>query len=110
MAKKQYILHSNIAFLPPRKPGRTLAYPINPMHGDIVVADWKYQNNAYEYHLVKNMNSSLKKILIADIDEQWIKGVNYMVMGYANKSFVNLMGCMYLRYAQITQGDLVWNQ
>ena len=33
-----------------------------------------------------------------------------MVMGYANKSFIDLMDWLYVRYGQITPGDLMQNQ
>ena len=33
-----------------------------------------------------------------------------MVMGYVNKYFVGLMDWMYVRYGQITPGDLMQNQ
>ena len=60
------------------------------------------QNNDYDYHLVKNMNSAIKKIGVADIDGNRIKGAKYMVVGHANKYFVEMMGWMYVRYGQIT--------
>ena len=61
MCKQKYILYLNITFVPPRKPGRTPSYPLNPTHGDIAVAYQLYQNNVYDYNLVKNMSSDLKK-------------------------------------------------
>ena len=67
------------------------AYPINPSNGNVVIADQKYQNNIHDYHLVKNMNSALKKIMLSAIDDQWLKGTKDLVMGYANKMFVELM-------------------
>ena len=85
MGDQQYALHSPITFLLPRKLGRSPEYPINPKHGNIAVADRQYQNNLHEYHLVKNTNSALKKIFVTAIDEQWIKGVKDVMMGYANK-------------------------
>ena len=38
------------------------AYLINPTHIDTAVAGQKYQKNIHDYHIVKNMNSSLNKI------------------------------------------------
>ena len=32
------------------------------------------------------MNSALKKIVSAEIDNQWLKGVKDLVMGYENKT------------------------
>ena len=55
------------------------------MYGDIAVPYQQYQNNIYDYHLVKELNSSHKKIFVADIDAQFIKEEKYMVVGYANK-------------------------
>ena len=68
----------------------TLVYalPLNPTHSNIGVADQQYQKNLDDYHLLKNMNSDPKKIFVADIINQWIKGAKYMVIGYSNKSFV----------------------
>ena len=37
------------------------------------------------------MTSALKKIFVAAINDQCIKGGEYMVMDYANKSFIDLM-------------------
>ena len=110
MGEQKYILHLNTAFIPPRKPGRSPSYPLNPTHRDIAVSDQQYQNNVYDYNLVKNMNSSLKKIFVADIAKQWIKGEKYTVMGYTNKSCVELMDCLYVRYGQITPGNLMQNK
>ena len=91
MGNQQYALHSQITFVPPRISVHSWAYPINPMHGNIAVADQKYQNNLHVYHLVKNMNSFLKKIIVTDIDNQWIKGSKDIVIGYAKTLFVELM-------------------
>ena len=110
IGEQQCILHSNITFAPPRKPGLSPAYLLNPTHRKISVAEQHYQNNVYEYHLVKNMNNSFKKIIVAAINKQWIKGAKDMVMGYANKSFVELMDWLYVRYDQIMPGYLMQNQ
>ena len=110
MGYQQYALHSNIAFVQPSKTGRSPTYPLNPTHGDISVTDRQYQNNLHKYHLVKNMNIALKKIFIAAIDNQWIKGTKYMVMGYSKKSFVELMDWLYVWYGQIMLGYLMKNQ
>ena len=56
------------------------------------------------------MNSPLKKIFVAAIDHQWIKGEKDMVMGYENKSFVELMDWLYVWYGQIRHVDLIPNQ
>ena len=65
-----------------------MMYPLNPMHGNIAIVNRQYQNNLHYYHLVKNMNSALKKIVVAAMYDEWIKGQKYMVMVYANNSFV----------------------
>ena len=44
MRDQQYLLHSNITFVHPRKPGCTPACPFNPTHGDIAVAEQQYKN------------------------------------------------------------------
>ena len=44
------------------KNGRTLAYPNNPKHINIAVADQQYQKNHHDYHMVKNMNIAPKNI------------------------------------------------
>ena len=100
----------NIALLPPVKLGRNPVYPLNTMHGEILVVYRKYQNNIHDYHLVKNMNSAVKKSSVMTINKQCIKGAKDMVMGYANKYFVELMDCLYVSYEQITPGYLMQNQ
>ena len=110
MGKKQYSLHSHIAFTPPIKLVRSLAYPINPTHDNIAAADQQYHNNLHGYHLVNKINSPLKKISVAAINEKWIKGAKDMVMGYAIIFFVELMYWVYVRYRKITPRDLMRNQ
>ena len=83
MGGQQYALHSRIMFVPPIKPVRSPTYPLNPMNGNISVADQKYQNNLHEYHPVKKLNSALKKITVTDIDDQCIKEKKCMVMRYS---------------------------
>ena len=58
----------------------------------------------------KKMNSALKKIIVAATGDQWIKGEKYMVMGYTNKYFVELMDRIYGWYSEITPGYLMGNQ
>ena len=107
MGKKQYSLHSHIAFTPPIKLVRSPAYHINPTHDNIDAADQQYHNNLHGYHLVNKINSSLKKISVAAINEHWIKGAKDMVMGYVNKYFRELMDWIYLWYGHITPRDLI---
>ena len=80
------------------------------MHGKILVDNQQYQKNIHDYHLVKNMNSSLKKITVTVIDAQWIKGAKDMVMVYANNLFIKLTDWFYIRYIQITPKYLMNNQ
>ena len=80
------------------------------MHGDISITYRQYHNNLHGYQLAKYMNSALKKTVVASIDGQWIKWKKDMLMGYANKSFVELTEWLYVRYRQITPGDLMKNQ
>ena len=110
MGDQQYILHLNPVFVPPIKPGRSPAYPLNPMHGEIASKDWHCQNNVCEYHLIKNMKSALTEIFIAAIDEKCTNGTKYTVMGYTNKSFVELMDWLHVRYGQVMPGYLIRNQ
>ena len=56
------------------------------------------------------MNSALKKIFVMAIDKKWTKGAKDMIMGYANKSFVELLEQMYVQYGQITPVFLMSNQ
>ena len=61
MGDHHYALQSQITFVPPRRPGLSTAYPINQTHGNIAVADQKFQNNHHEYHLVKILTLPWRK-------------------------------------------------
>ena len=91
MGDQQCALHSQITFLLPWKLGLTPVYLIKPTQGNISIADQQYHNNIHNYHLVKNMNSALKKIVVAASNNQWLKRAKDLVMGYANKKFVELV-------------------
>ena len=56
------------------------------------------------------MNSSLNKIIVADIDKQWTKEAKEMVVDYTNKYLVELMDWLFMLYGHITPGDLMLNQ
>ena len=47
------------------------------------------------------MKVSLNKIIAAAINNQWVKGVKNMVIGYAKTSFVEQMYWLYVQYGQI---------
>ena len=83
---------------------------IKPTHGYITIADQQYLNNIRDYHLFKNMNSVMKKIVVAGIDEQWLKRAKNIVGRYTNKTIVELMDWIYICYGQITLGELMKNQ
>ena len=86
------------------------AYMIKPTHGYITIADQQYLNNIRDYYLFKNMNSVMKKIVVAGIDEQWLKRAKNIVGRYTNKTIVELMDWIYICYGQITLGELMKNQ
>ena len=110
MGNQQCVLHCQILFVPPWKPGCTPEYPINPTHEEISISGQQYQNNLHAYHLVNNMNSSLKKIVVTAINEQWLKGANKLLMGYADKTFLEQMDWLYIHYGKIMPRDLIKNQ
>ena len=56
------------------------------------------------------MNSALKKIVVAAVDNQWLKISKYPITGYNNKTFTDLMDCIYIHYGQITPRKLMKNQ
>ena len=110
MVDQQYSLQSLIDFVFPWNLVCAPSYLINPRHGDIAVADQQYQNNLHDYHLVNNMNIFLKKIVVAAINNQWLKGANDLILEYANKTFLELMYWLYIHYRQIYPGDLMKNR
>ena len=110
MDNKQYALYSQIAFFPSRKPGRTPAYQINPTHGSIAVTNQQHQINIHNYHLVNNINISPKKILVAAINNHWLKEEKYLVVGYTNNTFLEQMEWLDIHYGKIMTVDIMNNQ
>ena len=56
------------------------------------------------------MNSALKTVLVGAIKNQLLTGTKYLVVGYANKKFVELMDWLYICYGKINTGELMNNQ
>ena len=56
------------------------------------------------------MNSELKKMAVSAINNQWIKGAKNLVMGFANKTFMERMDWLYTCYGKITLIHLMKNQ
>ena len=48
--------------------------------------------------------------MLVAIYNQWWKSAKYLVVGYKNKTFVELMYCLYIRYGRITPGELMKSQ
>ena len=44
------------------------------------------------------MNIFLKKIVVAAINNQWLKGAKDLILEYANKTFLELMYWLYIHY------------
>ena len=93
---QQYSIHSQIESVRHQKLGRMLAYPINPTYSDIAVADQKYQNNLHNCYLVKNTNIFLKKIVVEAINDQCLKRLKDLIVGYAKKAFLDLICWIYI--------------
>ena len=53
------------------------------------------------------MNSVLKKIFVVAIDDQLLKGAKDLVMGYTNKTIIELMDWLDICYRQITPSDIM---
>ena len=66
--------------------------------------------NLHYYQLFKNMNIAIKNFFVANINDQWIKGSKYMVMGNDRKSFILVMNWTFVRYGKITPRYLMNNQ
>ena len=56
------------------------------------------------------MNSYLKKIVVAIINNQWLNRAKDLTMGYAKNKFVDIMNWLYIRYRKFTHGYLMKNQ
>ena len=50
------------------------------------------------------MNSALNKIFASEIDNQWLKVMKDLVMGYNNKMLVEMIDWLYIIYGNITPG------
>ena len=109
MSEQQYALHSHIIFALPRKLGRSLTYPLNPMHGDIAVVDRQYQKNLHGYYLVKKLTYPSRKPPSRPSTISVSMGKKYGD-GVCKKSFVDLMDWLYVWYGQIKPGYLIPNQ
>ena len=88
MGDQQYGIHSEITFVPPRKPRISPEYPLNTTHGEIAVAEWQYHNNLHDYNLPNKMESATKKTVVTAIREQRIREEIDMLIGHANNSFM----------------------
>ena len=100
MGDQQYALHSPILFVPKRKPGFSIMYPINPTHRDISFINWQYQNNLHVYYLFQNVNSALKKFPSQPSTTSGSKGLLIDVVPYKVIWAVNWLH--YLNYEPTT--------
>ena len=56
------------------------------------------------------MNSDRKDIIVASINDLRLKGSKYLVVGYTNKTSVEIMYWLYIFYGKITPDELMKNQ
>ena len=101
-----YNTQSNIVFVPPANPGPSLVIPQGLTAAQIADIRRQYNVDSALYTKYGITAKALKSLLIATVDETYLRSLQEKYIGYANVTTKEMLAHLYLAYAKISDGDL----
>ena len=100
---------STVKFIPPVNPGPEPIIPDGSTGPVIVELRRKHQEQYAEYLQCDQVDKALKSLLIAAVDEAYIRSLRHKYVGFANVTTLQIITHLYDTYARITANDLKEN-
>jgi len=100
---------STIEFIPPVNPGPEPIIPDSSTGPAIAEIRRAHQEQYAEYLQYDQVDKALKSILIAAVDEAYIRSLRHKYVGFANVTTLQIITHLYDTYARITANDLKEN-
>jgi len=105
-----YATLSAVPFVPPDNPGQNPTVPAGSTAAQITEIRRAHKEAMDEFNTYTNTDKALKSLLIAAVDETYIRAKRHKFVGYANITTKELLEHLYTSYAQITSNDLRENE
>ena len=104
-----YNTQYTVTFYPPTNPGQTPT--ISTVSTGLKIAEIRrrHKDQFDEFQTYQQTDRTLKMILIASIDEAYIRSLRDKYIGYANVTTLQMLTHLYNSYARISQFDLKEN-
>ena len=109
MTDQQYQQLTNQQFVTPAYPGVHPAIPANATGHQIKQLEREHKADLQQYQQYVAVQQALKKQLIQAIDPIYLKAQEDRVIGFANRTTLDLLTYLFATYAQITATDLLDN-
>ena len=104
-----YYTLSDVAFKPLANSGQHLVI-LEGLSGPQVVSIRKEHEERFSGFLIYDqINKVLKSLLIATVDNKYIRGLYHKYVGYTNIKIITMLNHLYASYARITPTDLEEN-
>ena len=104
-----YSTLSNVPFLPPTNPGSNPSIPTGSTGPQISDIRRRHAEQYNEWMRYDQTEKSLKKLLLAAVDETYVRSLRHKYVGYANVKTLTILNHLYDAYAKITAQDLKEN-
>jgi hypothetical protein len=104
-----YNTQSTIRFIPPTNPGSEPYIPPGATGPAMTEIRRKHKEETSEFNQYLQTDRALKSILIAAVEEAYIRSLRDKYIGYANVTTLDILSHLYQTYARITQGELEEN-
>ena len=104
-----YATISEVEFIPPVNPGGTPIIPDLSTGAQIASIRYTFAQDTALFQRFDNVDKALKQMLIASVDEIFIKSLRNQYVGYGNQTTKQLLSHLYTTYADITVGQLQAN-
>ena len=104
-----YNTQSTVTFDPPTNPGQNSTIPTGSTGLQIVDIIRRKKDQFDKFQTYQQTDQTLKTILIASIDEVYIRLLRGKYIGYANVTTLQMLTHLYISYARISQFNLEEN-
>jgi hypothetical protein len=105
---KYFALATDI-FTAPENPGATPVHPYNSTSAQIAEANREHTEEICVYRTYNNVDQAFKKLIIYAFKDQLLNALSNKVVGYANRTSLDLLTHLLTYYAMIAPTELTQN-
>jgi hypothetical protein len=109
MMNDEYFALVMDVFTAPENPGATYVHPDNATAAQITEANRAHTEVIRVYRTYSNVDQAFKKLIIDAFEDQFLNALSDKVVGYANRTSLDLLTHLLTYYAMIAPTELIQN-